>query len=220
MAQPARPKIYHIVHVDRLASIAADGYLLSDAVISGRQGAGTTIGMSKIKQRRLTLPVSSRPGLNVGECVPFYWCPRSVMLYLIHKNNDPDLTYHGGQRPIVHLEADFLRTIDWAEEDGKRWAFTLSNAGTYYFEDRCDLGQLNQINWDAVGTIWWSGRNVAASVKEGKQAECLIEERFPWELVERIGVFSKAIANRVDHALTSVIHRPTIETQRDWYYPD
>ncbi len=142
------------------------------------------------------------------------------MLYLIHKNNDPDLTFHGGQQPIVHLEADFIKTVEWAEEQGKRWAFTLSNAGAYYFEDRCELGQLNQIDWGAVGTKWWSGLNVEASVKEGKQAECLIEERFPWELVERIGVFSNAIANRADQALTGGTHRPTIETRRDWYYPD
>ncbi len=164
MPQPLQPKIYHIIHVDRLASIAAEGHLLSDAVMSGRQGNGTTIGMSKIKLRRLTLPVSCRPGLNVGECVPFYWCPRSVMLYLIHCDNDPGLTYHGGQQPIVHLEADFQKTLEWAEENGKRWAFTLSNAGAYYFEDRCELGQLNEINWDAVRTNWWSGRGIPSTI--------------------------------------------------------
>ena len=28
------------------------------------------------------------------------------------------------------------RTVAWAEKNNLRWAFTLSNAGTYYFEDR------------------------------------------------------------------------------------
>lgn len=129
MPQPAGPKIYHIVHVDRLASIAAGGHSLSDAVMSAREDAGTTLGMSRIKQRRLSLHLASHPGLTVGECVPFYWCPRSVMLFLIHCANDPDLAYRGGQEPIVHLEADFLKTVEWAEDNGKRWAFTLSNAG-------------------------------------------------------------------------------------------
>ena len=31
MVLPAQPKIYHICHVDRLASIVASGGLLSDA---------------------------------------------------------------------------------------------------------------------------------------------------------------------------------------------
>jgi hypothetical protein len=221
MPRPERPKIYHIVHVDRLASIAADGYLFSDAVISAREGGtGTTIGMGRIKQRRLTLPVACLPGLHVGECVPFYWCPRSVMLFLIHRDNHPDLTYHGGQQPILHLEADLLRTVEWAENHGKRWAFTLSNAGASYFESRCELGQLNEVNWEAVVATQWSGRGVASSVQEGKQAEFLIEDRFPWELVERIGIRSNAIVNRVDQALTAIAHRPVIEVRTDWYYLD
>ena len=140
------------------------------------------------------------------------------MLFLIHRGNHPELTYHGGQEPILHLEADLLRTVAWAEGNGKRWAFTLSNAGANYFEDRCELGQLNEINWDAVSATNWSGRGVSATVKEGKQAEFLIETCFPWELVERIGIHSNAVVNRVDHALTAVAHRPLIEARTDWYY--
>ncbi len=54
---PAQPKIDHIVHVDRLASIVSDGQLWSDSVVMQRSGGGTTIGMSGIKKRRLSLPV-------------------------------------------------------------------------------------------------------------------------------------------------------------------
>ena len=54
MPAPADPKIYHIVHVDRLASMVADGCLLCDAEIARREPVGTTIGMSDIKRRRLT----------------------------------------------------------------------------------------------------------------------------------------------------------------------
>ena len=48
------PKVYHILHVDRLASVIADGVLWSDAEMMNRQNrnTGTTIGMNKIKQRR------------------------------------------------------------------------------------------------------------------------------------------------------------------------
>ena len=66
MPPPAEPKIYHIVHVDRLASIVADGGLWSDAALQRRARPGTTIGMSHIKQWRLTYRLKSRPGLRVG----------------------------------------------------------------------------------------------------------------------------------------------------------
>ena len=104
MAPPSKPKIYHIVHVDRLPSIIEDGALWSDAALRKNPRPGTSIGMSEIKQRRLESQLSSRPGLCVGDCVPFYFCHRSVMLYLIHKRNRTGLEYLGGQGHIVHLE--------------------------------------------------------------------------------------------------------------------
>ena len=82
---PVNPKIYHIVHLDRLSSILHDGGLFSDRVISQRANAGTIIGMNQIKDRRMhELRLETHPDLYVGDCVPFYFCPRSVMLFLIH----------------------------------------------------------------------------------------------------------------------------------------
>ena len=93
---PARAKVYHIVHLDRLASVIADGCLWRDAVMVGRAGDGTKIGMGSIKARRLSLPVDCHPGDKGGDYVPFYFCPRSIMLYVIHCANHPELVYRGG----------------------------------------------------------------------------------------------------------------------------
>jgi hypothetical protein len=218
MPVPAQPKIYHIVHSDRLASIIADGFLWSDAAMVQRKGVGTTIGMSNIKARRLNeLSLSCHPNLRVGHCTPFYFCSRSVMLYLIYRRSE-ELTYKGGQEPIIHLEADLHATIAWAQQSSRRWAFTLSNAGAYYFEDRSDTAHLGDINWEAVQARQWSGSGVSRSVKEGKQAEFLIEQAFPWQLVERIGVFSQGYVQPVSQAMQGAAHRPGIEIRRDWYY--
>lgn len=212
MPMPREPKIYHIVHVNRLASIINDGYLWCDAEIVRRSPPGPTIGMNRIKQRRLTeLTLTSHPDLHVGDCVPFYFCPRSVMLFLIHKANDSELTYRGGQGPIIHLEADLRRTVSWAEGNRQRWAFTLSNAGSFYFEDRCNHAHLDQIDWDAVQAKYWQQQ------REAKQAEFLIEHHFPWELVSRIGVYSREVYQQVVAVLTGM-HRPLVEIKPDWYY--
>lgn len=210
---PSQQKIYHIVHVDRLPSIIADGFLWCDAEVVRRAPVGTTIGMSSIKQRRLTeLCLSSHPGLHVGDCVPFYFCPRSVMLYLIHQGNHPELTYRNGQDPILHFEANLQAVVGWANAQPARWAFTLSNAGSYFFEDRNDLACLDEINWTAVQAHDWRLH------KEGKQAEFLLEYCFPWHLVERIGVHSAAVYRQVLNALPANIHRPIVEILADWYY--
>jgi len=131
---PRQPKIYHIVHVDGLSSIVADGFLWCDAEVEKRKPPGTVIGMSDIKRARLHYRrLASHPDLSVGCCVPFYFCPRSVMLYVIARGNHSGLIYRKGQELIVHLEADLYKTVKWAKSNCRRWAFTLSNAGSGYF---------------------------------------------------------------------------------------
>ncbi|HEY1464433.1 MAG TPA: DUF4433 domain-containing protein [Terriglobales bacterium] len=213
MPSPRHPKIYHIVHMDRLPSIVSDGYLWCDAEVVRRASPGTTIGMNNIKQRRLTeLTLSSHPDLHVGDCVPFYFCPRSVMLYLMYKGNHPDHLYRGGQDPIIHLEADLNAVVNWANQEGWRWAFTLSNAGSYYFEDRSDLSQLDEIDWDAVQARQWQ------NCKDRKQAEFLLEHSFPFQLIERIGVHSRVQYQQIINALPIGGRLPNVEISPDWYY--
>jgi len=90
---PGQPKICHILHHDKLPYVVDDGFLFSDKIVSTNFSNGTAIGMSSIKERRLNeLTLSSHPDLYVGGCVPFYFCPRSIMLYLMHMKNI-ELTY-------------------------------------------------------------------------------------------------------------------------------
>jgi hypothetical protein len=211
---PARPKIYHIVNVDKLPSIIASKRLYSDAEVIRRQLGGTVIGMNTIKERRLRLPVDCHDDIKVGECVPFYFCPRSVMLYVIHKKDNPELEYKGGQEPIVHLEADLNKVIAAADAKDRPWAFTTSNAGARYTEFYSDTDNLSEINWEAVRqNTWWP-----SEIKEAKQAEFLIYKSFPWKLVDKIVVYSESTASAVARALVGAEHRPPVEINRQWYY--
>lgn len=210
---PFPVKIYHIVHIDKLPSILKDGGLLCDAEIQRRSPVGTTIGMGKIKRRRLEeLTLSSFPDLHVGDCVPFYFCPRSVMLYMFSRGNHPEIDYCGGQEPIVHLVVDMRKAMRWAAQEHLRYAFTASNAGSKYFDDYTAERDLDKINWDAVQAYHWAGQ------QEAKQAEFLIEKRFAWNLVEHIGVYSEIQYRQVSSAIAAAVHRPTLEVKRDWYY--
>lgn len=219
MNVPAKPKIYHIVHVDRLHSIIADGALWSDAEALKKKLPGTQIGMDHIKARRLKeLTLNSHSDLHVGECVPFYFCPRSIMLYILSQGNSQQLNYKGGQEPIVHLVADLYDAINWSEINNRRWVFTLSNAGSNDFDDRNDISQLKDINWGAVCAKQWSGNNVDSSIRRGKQAEFLVEISFPWSLFELIGVNTAKIQQQVISALSTASHKPKVTIERAWYY--
>lgn len=211
---PAHPKIYHILHVDRLPSVLASDGLLPDTQMNGRNGHGTVIGMTDLKAHRLIRPVEGHAGLTVGGCVPFYLCSRSFMLYILHKANHPNLAYRGGQRPIVHLEADMRAVVDWANGQGRRWAFSLGNASANYAEFRTSLAQLGDVNWQAVVGSDFS----TPATKDAKQSEFLLEGSFPWVLVERIGVIDAAVAQQVANAMHGAAHRPQVEIKRGWYY--
>lgn len=220
---PANPRIYHITHVSNLPAILGTGGLLSDAAMVARGGPSVAIGMSHIKQRRLSMPVKCHDRLMVGDCAPFYFCPRSIMLFVIHRPRPGTLTYQGGQEQIVHLEADLDAAVSWADARKRRWAFSLANAGSYYAEFRNDLDDLGDIDWHAVASTNFANDVFSPSglpVKEGKQAEFLIADDFPWSLVKRIGVKSQPVALQAQAALADAdaAHQPPISVQPSWYF--
>ena len=151
---------------------------------------------------------------DVGQYVPFYFCPRSIMLYILHMGNHPDLDYSEGQRPIIHLQADMEEVVSWADHAGVRWAFSDRNAGTCLAEFFRSEADLDKINWAAVEATVFRD----AEVKEGKQAEFLVFESFPWKLIEKIGVINTAVKGEVEHILEASKHRPPVKIERSWYY--
>lgn len=185
MNLPIQKKIYHVTHLRNLSQIIRHGGLWSDAKRIELGLDCEIVGMSKIKARRLEeMEVRCHPGTNVGQYVPFNFCFRSVMLFILYRGNHPDLTYHDGQGPIVHLQADLHVTVNWAEENGIQWAFSDVNAGAGYASFYASLDRLNEVDWAAV-----EARDFRrADIKDAKQAEFLVFEWFPWNLIERIGV--------------------------------
>ncbi len=212
---PAQPKIYQITHLQNLTQIVDRGGLWSDAERIDRGLDCKIVGMSEIKRRRLEeLEVDCHPATKVGQYVPFYFCPRSIMLYILHQANHPDLAYREGQQSIVHLQADLRTTVDWAEQNSVRWAFSTTNAGARYTSFYNSLDRLHEVNWAAVAATDF--RN--AEVKDGKQAEFLVCDWFPWELVEKVGVLNQIVGNEVSNILPTTKRSPIVSIERGWYY--
>lgn len=212
---PANQKIYHIAHVRNMSQIARAGVIWSDAKRTELGLDCEVVGMPKIKHRRLyEIEVHCHRGTMVGEYTPFYFCSRSIMLYILHKGNHPDLAYTEGQEPIVHLQADLTATVEWAEQHGVNWAFSDRNAGTYVAQFYNSVDDLDKVNWDAVAATDFRDM----MVKEGKQAEFLIHQSFPLELVEKIGVRDAATMAIVADALVHSEHRPLVCAEPSWYY--
>ena len=201
--------------MSNLPNIVTAGGIWSDAKRIELGLACELIGMSEIKQRRLEeLAVSCHPGTTVGQYVPFYFCPRSITLYILHKGNHPDISYRQGQNSLIHLEADLQGAVETAQLSGIRWAFSTSNAGARYTNFYASMHQLGEVNWPAVAATDFRG----AAIKEAKQAEFLWFEHFPWTMIKKIGVACASTQDQVLEMLAIIRHQPDVSIEPDWYF--
>jgi hypothetical protein len=187
--------IYHITHVGNLPSILNSGRLWCDAQCRQRGCTANDVGYSHIKDRRMRRQVSVHPGTTLGQFVPFNFCSRSVMLYVLHKGHDG---YRGGQNEILHLVSTVGRAIDC----GRRWAFTDRHADLGYAEYFNQLDKEGEVDWLVMPLQYWSNDN----------------DWFPWGAIAEIGVIDAAMQARVEECLADSDHRPTVRVKPGWYY--
>lgn len=199
--------IYHITHLDNLAGIVQAGRLWCDARRIALGLLNTNIGYSHIKARRMRHPVAVAERGTLGNYVPFNFCPRSVMLYVVAQGHE---NYLGGQQPIVHL----VSSIDAILKAGRSWLFTDRHADLGYANQIDTLDRLGEVDNSVMPLQWWSEQEV----KEKRQAEFLVHDWCPWEAIETIGVIDPEIAARTEMAIAGAKHRPRVEVRRAWYY--
>jgi len=205
---PENPRIYHITHVDNLVSICREGRLWCDShrTLNGLQS--TNIGYSHIKQRRMRRRVMKAAGGCVGDYVPFYFCNRSIMLYVISCGHDD---YKGGQSKIVHL----VSSVEKAVATGRPWTFTNGHAELAYTSFFDDLADLDKVDWTVMDVRRWGGDEV---VKNRRQAEFLVHEWFPWSAVEQIGVINDHMRQTTLEIIKEFAYVPPVTTEPQWYY--
>lgn len=152
-------------------------------------------------------PVTVAAGGTLGNYVPFNFCPRSVMLYVVAQGHE---NYREGQQPIVHL----VSSIETIRKTGRPWFFTDRHADLGYANQYDSVDKLGEVDWSVMPQRYWSD----PEVKERRQAEFLVHDWCPWQAIEIIGVIDREIATRVEAAIAGAAHKPRVEVHGDWYY--
>jgi ssDNA thymidine ADP-ribosyltransferase, DarT len=198
--------LYHITDVSNLFHIVAGGCLLSDSGLA--TVVHQVIGYGNIKLRRMTqYRVPCCANRFVGEFVPFYYCPRSPMLYTVNKGNTGRPA--GCQSDIVHL----VSSVAAALKLNRPWAISDVNAGAGYAVFSNDLDALETLDWNAIGSRQWQGKMSA------KQAEFLVLDRFEWSSISAIGCHNASTVDKVTAMLAQ--HpgpHPQVLVESSWYY--
>lgn len=205
--------IYHITHIANLTGIIADGGLWCDRLRAVRAAGVVSIAHQHIKERRAKRQVPVAAGGTLADYMPFYFAPRSPMLFTIHRGNVQG--YTEGQRPIVHL----LSTVETAVALNKAWAFTDGHAEMAISQFFADLEQLPEVvDWAIMRSQYWNDTADDNDRKRRRQAEFLVHELFDWHAINRISVHDNAVQRQVEMVLPNIDHGPEVVVEPGWYY--
>ena len=146
--------IYHITHLRNLPGILELGGLYANSAMARRNVEHISIAHRTIQDRRATTRVPLPPGGVLHDYVPFYFAPRSPMLYAIHRGNVQE--YAEGQTPIVHL----VTTAEAIAASDQPFVFTDGHAIMAFTSFYNDLRQLDQVDWDIMRARRYVARHI------------------------------------------------------------
>lgn len=212
---PVAPKaipIYHITHIDNLLGILQTGCLYCQLLLNQAGFKPVSIAFPSIQNRRAITTVPHSPGSVIHSYVPFYFAPRSPMLYDIHKNN---LEYYdGGQIPIVYL----VSSVTQMQNTNHSFIFTDGRATVAFTRFFTDLTDLNHIDWPLMKKAYWHDTMSDPDRKRRRQAEFLVHNQVTLSAFIGIGVMNEHIKQQVEDLLSTYQIGLPVHTWPEWYY--
>jgi hypothetical protein len=219
MHPPGRPRpwvegetaAYHITHVENLASIVECGGLDCD---NGCAEAGiepVSIAYSSLKAQRARTEVTVAARGTLADYVPFYYGPRSPMLYTIWRGNVTE--YDGTQEEIVHL----VCSVE-AMAEPERFVITDRHPITPLAEQFDGLDVLDELDWPLMNATYWHDTDRDGDRKFRRQAEFLVYRRVPIEAVRLVGTMTRVVAERTATLLAALPNPPPVVVRKGWYY--
>lgn len=173
---------FRITHIDNIGHIVRCGIVKADSPL--RDEHFVSIGDRSIIDVRRGFRIN---GWRLNEFIPFYFGPRSPMLYVIqHGYNgvekvDPERIVYC----VIRLEDLVNNNIDCIFTDGH----ALSNLSSWYTKDR--LPQIDSIVHyeDVYSSQWNSDKDI--DLKRRKEAELLLKNDLPAVFIKGYVVYNE-----------------------------
>ncbi|MBA2360049.1 MAG: DUF4433 domain-containing protein [Actinobacteria bacterium] len=201
--------IFHFTHGRNLPAVLSAGELQCH----GSAATVVDVADSSIKSRRTTIAVGCGPGGVVGGYVPFYFAPRSPMLFRLHREHAEG---HGdGQRALVYLVATTERLV----EAGLQCMFSDGNAAHGVTRFSADLAEMtDRVDWELMDAVIWANTPEDGDRVRRRQAEFLVHGAVPLALIEGLGVIDETVRSRVQALLDQADSSLPVTIRPDWYF--
>lgn len=144
--------------------------------------------------------------------VPFYFGPRSPMLLQLKTGQVEG--YNEGQEPLIYL----VSTAQAVQRQGLRFVFSDGHGIAAFTEWFDSLDDLDKVDWSTVYARYWSDTFEDMDKQRRKQAEFLIYQSCPLDIIDTIGVLSAAVKRRVQNILSEYGIDIQVQGKPDWYY--
>lgn len=204
-------RVYHFTRVEHLATITEHG-LLSDTL--AKDVLQLEVGNQGIKAQRARRLVPVPPGGVVADYAPFYYGPRSPMMFAIHKGNVP--TYSDGCDRLVYL----ITTLEALLVARLPVIGTDRNAVLDFARFSADATEVvAMVDWPLMRARYWSNTEDDPDRRERRQAECLVHQRVPWVLISDVAAKSESVASEVRTVLAGTSDTPVrVHVRPDLYF--
>lgn len=201
----------HFTHVDNLQSMLVDGAFYPDALVGER--LTREVGDRDIKAARRRNAVTCEPGGCPADYVPFYFAPRSPMLYRIARGGVAH--YQDGQTPLIYL----VTTIADVGRSALRWVFSNGNCSaptTEYFNDLRLLD--TKIDWPLQDAVIWTSTPEDPNRATRRAAEFLVHGSVPWHVIRWVVARTTATATTAGDRLRQAGSSQQVFVRPRWYF--
>jgi hypothetical protein len=209
---PTPTPIYHITAIENLHLVLEAGELRAKRILDQQATGYTNIAHQSIQDRRAHIRVPCGPRGWLHDYVPFYFAPRSPMLYTISRGNVAG--FAGGQGSIIHL----VSSAQAVQEAGLRFVFTDGHGIMAFTDFYDDLAQLDEVDWPLMRAQYWADTDDDLDRKRRRQAEFLVQFRFPVSLIGAIGVINQQRKTATEQLLAAHGLDIDVSVQHGWYY--
>lgn len=211
----ADPRIFHFTHIDNLPAIIKNNALVADCSMRAAGTRCVETGNPEIKKRRRSRRVSVPPGGVVGDYVPFYFAPRSPMLFKVAKEK-----FFQGE----HVQGDLVYLISRtsAVDSVRPVVCTDRNAATSLAEFRKGLAELDHfVDWDLMRSAMWCDTDEDPDRRHRRMAELLVHESVPTSCLTGVVVRNSEVAKCVNLCLSgTALARLEVRVLTDWYFDE
>jgi ssDNA thymidine ADP-ribosyltransferase, DarT len=205
--------VLHFTHVRNLPGILAAECIQADNHVDRRSALAVEAADLAIKDSRRAIAISLPPFGCVADYVPFYFAPRSPMLYKLAKGGVP--AYTEGQDPLIYL----VSTVKTIADAGLRWLFSDGNCAatvTQVFDDLEVLGSM--VDWQVMRARMWNNTAEDPDRMRRRMAEFLVHEHVPIGCLVGIAVRTQGMKEQVENLLAAAAVRLPVQVRPSWYF--